>query len=221
LNQSTFNAIAAASSSSSSSSSSSPDASSFTNLTGPFTKVPKLPDHLAPRYESQTAFNHSKITFDPETSIATNTLTGKVTEYKKSDPIVFILANESMPGAFTPAAARLHRFKEAETQEDILFDKQGNAFVICPSHGDITKVEALQTDHADSASSIQQRQCEMVTELNNNLSIAKSFIEQFKLEDLFIEVNGKYQGTLYFYERYYNDIDNLWNICQTRDHIWH
>ena len=93
-------------------------------------------------------------------------------------------------------------------------DAKGNKYIICPAHGDVVKVESSQTDHVGSAKDILQKQCKMIEQLNANSLLAELFIIQFTLEELFVKVNDVYQGTLYFYERYYNDIDNLWNICQ-------
>jgi hypothetical protein len=178
-------------------------------------RAPVLPQNTASRYESSTAYKHSRIAFDPETMKAINIDTGTEKTYEKSNPIIFILSDSVMPGTFTPAAARLQRYNEDMSSDDILIDKKGNAFVICPSHGDIVKVESLQSDHADSSSAIRSRQVEMVAALNNKPDVAARFIEFFKLDDLLVEYQNKIYGTLYFYERYYNDIENLWNICQT------
>jgi hypothetical protein len=160
--------------------------------------------------------------------------------YKSSDAITFILADREMPGAFKPAAAREHRFSEDNDKQNgnILYDFQGNAHTICPAHGGLVSVQSLQTDHAHSSSDILKKQVALVKALNENLEFSKSFINTFELHDLFVLVESKipeqktskkndknilnknkvkkfeYQGTLYFYERYYNDIDNLWNICQ-------
>ena len=218
LAQANLDAMAATSSSLSTSSSA---PGLMNRLKEHFTKEPALPEHLATQFESHTSLKHSQIAFDPVTRTAMDMKTKIPKVYKKTDPIVFILADAAMPGAFKPAAARLHRYEEAEKHDDILLDFQNNAYIICPSHGDMVKVESLQTDHVDSASMIQQRQLEIINELNSNKKIAADFIAEFHLEDLFVlvetndqgTVNTNYQGTLYFYERYYND--NLWTICQS------
>ena len=46
-------------------------------------------------------------------------------------------------------------------------------------------------------------------------AFANFLIQQPGMEKFFIKVEGKYQGTLFFYELYFNDIDNLWLICQS------
>jgi hypothetical protein len=164
--------------------------------------------------------------------------------YKSSDAITFILADREMPGAFKPAAAREHRFSEDNDKKrgNILYDLQGNAHTICPAHGELVTVKSLQTDHAHSSSDILKKQLALIKALNENLEFSTSFIKTFELHDLFVLIEKKvpkekdkkdkkvdkiildkeekkmlleYQGTLYFYERYYNDIDNLWNICQS------
>jgi hypothetical protein len=183
-----------------------------------FSKPPLLPNNIAPNYIDKTLAKHSRIAYDSKQCIATtldeegNILKQK--QYKKTDPIDFIIADQSMPGALKPAAARKHRFEEENKNDDVLEDKNGNKYVICPAHGEVVKVESLQTDHVDSASAILQKQCTMVEELNNNNDLASIFIKRFGYEDLFVKVKDEYQGTLYFYEKYYNDIQNLWNICQ-------
>jgi hypothetical protein len=156
--------------------------------------------------------------------------------YKPSDAITFILADREMPGAFKPAAAREHRFSEDNDKKrgNILYDLQDNAHTICPAHGGLVSVKSLQTDHAHSSSDILKRQLDLIKALNENLDFSKSFIDTFELHDLFVLIEKKapkekkdkkvyknqdkklfeFQGTLYFYERYYNDINNLWNICQ-------
>ena len=34
------------------------------------------------------------------------------------------------------------------------------------------------------------------------------------MDKFFIKVGNTYYGTLFFYELYFNDIDNIWLICQ-------
>jgi hypothetical protein len=171
------------------------DSTTFSNLQSAFTKPPALPDHLAPRYQSNTSGKHMKIAYDPDTCIATDLNTGKSRTYQKTDPIAFILADEAMPGALTPAAARDHRYRDEEKHEGVLIDNQGNEHIICPAHGNVVKVEALQTDHVDSAKNILDRQRKIIAELNSNKDFAKTFITEFELDDLFVPVNNVYQGS--------------------------
>lgn len=196
----------------------SPSASTFTSLEAtPFTTLStetQLPNFLATNFVADTANKHAAIAYDPTTKIATNIKTNDVKEYKKSDPIKFIPSSESMTGTNAPAAARKHRHMENIDNDDIIINTQNKEHVICMAHGDMVQIEALQADHADSADAILARQEILVEKLNENREFAEQVMAQPDSEKFFALINGKYQGTQYFYERYYNDINNIWLICQ-------
>jgi hypothetical protein len=81
------------------------------------------------------------------------------------------------------------------------------------AHGDYVLVEALQADHMQAAEHIQHRQKELIDKLNEDNKFANFLMQQPGMGKFFVQVDGKYYGTVFFYELYFNDIDNIWLIC--------
>ena len=103
-------------------------------------------------------------------------------------------------------------------------DARENQLAPCIAHGDYVLVEGLQSDHAQAKENILARQRLLIEELNNNPVLAKAIMELDGIEKFFVKAQfpgdseKKYFGTLYFYELYFNDIDNIWLICQACNH---
>lgn len=175
-----------------------------------------LPHLGMPVQWNTTKEKHTRIAFDPTTNTAVNLDTLKVTKYSSS-PVGFIDSTEGrnpMPGAKAPAAARYTRYMEPKLHQHIIQGAHGEMLVPCIAHGDYVKVEALQADHMLAKDEIIRRQCDLVKTLNEDRGFASLVMNLAGAEKFFVKVNGQYYGTLYFYELYFNDIDNIWLICQ-------
>ncbi len=175
--------------------------------------LPKL--GLPVRWDT-TQKEHQKIVFDPETKETITIKTEKTTKPKKP-PVGFIMSTTGynpMPGTETPAAVRYERFQEPKLNEQMLQSASGDKLIPCLVHGDYVKVESLQADHMQAKENIMKRQKALVDKLNSDPEFAKFIMEQDGMEKFFIKVKDKYYGTLFFYELYFNDIDNIWLICQ-------
>lgn len=174
----------------------------------------RLPELGRPVNWDRTAKVHEKILIDPDNGKAFDPLTGK----PLSSAVGFIKATKGvdpMPGSLAPAAARVELYSKPEMQNSILLDNDAHYLVPCIVHGDYVKVESLQVDHLQAKENIRKRQDDLVRLLNNNAEFAEYLLKQPGMEKFFIKhtKDGKYYGTLFFYEVYFNDIDNLWLIC--------
>lgn len=95
----------------------------------------------------------------------------------------------------------------------------GKTCVPCIAHGDFVLVESLQADHVDAKSTIMQRQQNLVNKLNEDEAFAKFLLSQPGMSKFFVYIDNPtfgptgYYGTLFFYEFFFNDIDNIWLIC--------
>jgi hypothetical protein len=160
--------------------------------------------------------SHMHTLFNPATNTTINIETGKVTKHKVS-PVEFIKSTRgyhSMPGTERPAAVRLQRYVEPGHLSDaIVVDPHGHTLVPCIAHGDYVKVEALEADHIQAKGEIKRRQLALVQKLNTEPDFAAFVMQQDGMNKFFVQYKGKYYGTLYFYELYFNDIDNVWLIC--------
>jgi hypothetical protein len=162
-----------------------------------------------------------KNTEDTHTTILVDPITGKTFDHIKGSEVKsaigFIKSTKGanpMPGAEAPAAVRFALYSTPELQRHSLFDSDGNSLVPCIVHGDYVKVESLQADHLQAKENIKKRQNELVSMLNAHPSFAKFILEQPGMNKFFVKhTDDKYYGTLFFYEIYFNDIDNLWLIC--------
>lgn len=174
--------------------------------------LPKL--GLPVRWD-KTKEKHALIAFDPETNQVIDVTNGR-TKKSKISPIGFIESTKShmpMPGTETPASARLTRYLEPCFHQHFFRGSHGETLVPCIAHGDYVNVESLQTDHAQAKEEIQKRQQAIVARLNNDIRFANFVMSLEGIDKFFVKVGDKYYGTLYFYELYFNDIDNLWLIC--------
>ncbi len=68
---------------------------------------------------------------------------------------------------------------------------------------------AWQADHMHAKENIINRQKDLVKKLNDDQKFAKFIMKQDGMENFFVNVKGQYYGTLFFYELYFNDIDNI------------
>lgn len=183
--------------------------------------LPKL--GLPVKWE-QTQGKHQLTVFNPETMETIEILRdeeGIATEKKRKhahSPVGFITSTSgqnSMPGTLAPAAVRYDRYHEPKLNSMIVIDAHGKELMPCIAHGDYVHVEALQSDHAQAKSEILKRQKALVEKLNTDPDFAAFTMKKSGMEKFFIQLNdGKYYGTLFFYELYFNDIDNIWLICQ-------
>lgn len=174
-----------------------------------------LPNLGLPVRWSTTKEKHARIAFNAETNEIIDIATGKTKKHQGS-PIGFIEStsgNTPMPGTDTPASARLTRYLEPCFQQHFVRGSHGETLVPCIAHGDYVSVESLQTDHVQAKEEIQKRQQELIVRLNNDIGFSNFVMSLEGIDKFFVKVGDKYYGTLYFYELYFNDIDNLWLIC--------
>lgn len=174
-----------------------------------------LPNLGLPVKWDTTKEKHALTAFNPDTNEKITIHTGKSTKTKGS-PIGFIESTKGktpMPGTETPAAARLTRYLEPRFHEHFVRGSHGEILVPCLAHGDYVQVESLETDHAQAKEEIQKRQKALVDDLNQDHMFADFVMSLDGINKFFVKIGDKYYGTLYFYELYFNDIDNLWLIC--------
>ncbi len=193
---------------------------------------------LPVKWYKSTESEHTKIAYDPDKKQAYNLTKGKVTQVNL-DFITSTSGKNVMPGTKAPAAPRLERFNEDELQQNLVKDEESNVLVPCLVHGDYVKVESLQTDHLQAKEQILKRQKELIDLLNEKPEFAEFVMSLEGMDKFFVKTvfpkkqkaktsekqnktdetqtnkgKEKYYGTLFFYELYFNDIDNLWLICQ-------
>lgn len=161
-----------------------------------------------------TKEKHAKVAFNPITGETIDIDTGR--RSKNPNAVGFITATKNknpMPGATAPASVRYERFMGPCLQDALVKDATGSTLVPCIAHGDYVKVESLESDHLQAKEGIIKRQIELVAKLNAEPEFAKFILEQQGMDKFFIEYNDEYYGSLLFYELYFNDIDNIWLIC--------
>lgn len=182
----------------------------------------KLPSLGLPTKWERTQEEYSKVAFDPATDTTYN-IKMKVEKKLKANPISFINATAGknlMPGTNAPAAARYTRYQELANKGGIVTNARGEVYAICPTHGDFVKVESYQSDHMQPIAAIQTKQLELVEALNQNKNLAETVMNCPGIEKFFVKAkfsdstSERYYGTMLYYELYYNDIENLWLICQ-------
>jgi len=140
---------------------------------------------------------------------------GRIKQHKDS-PVGFITATKghhSIPGSSAPASVRVERYLQPCLHDSIVKDGAGNALAPCIVHGDYVKVESLESDHIQAKANILQRQKGLVEKLNQDPPFAEFILREPGMNKFFIKHKGEYYGTLFFYELYFNDIDNIWLIC--------
>jgi hypothetical protein len=169
---------------------------------------------LPVRWES-TQKRNMRIAFDPSNTTTIDIDTGQ-SKKLKSSPIGFIDSTKGknpIPGTETPAAARYTRYLEPCFNQHFITGPQGETLVPCIAHGDYVDVESLQVDHAQAKEDIQQRQQVLVALLNDDPEFARFVMQLDGMNKFFVKVDEIYYGTVFFYDLYFNDIDNLWLIC--------
>lgn len=178
----------------------------------------RLPATLPVRFESRTRFSHQKIAFNPDTGETFNLNDPKNIFVKKdTSPIQFIHLTHGqspMPGTDTPAAVRAARYQEPLFQAHLVKDSDECCYAPCMIHGDFVKVESLQADHVQAKEQILKRQKELIEQFNADPELAEFILNQPGMDKFFVKFNGVHYGTVFFYELYFNDIDNIWLICQ-------
>jgi hypothetical protein len=163
-----------------------------------------------------------KTVYDPSRKITLNIDTQAEKIYQKS-PVQFIKATTDkvkMPGTKKPDSVRYQRYSELKKQGYTLTDHEGYTLVPCLAHGDFVRVESLQADHIEAKQQILKRQRSLVSRMNSDKRFAKLIKSLSGMDKFFIKAiigndkKAKWYGTLYYYTLYFNDIDNLWLICQ-------
>ena len=169
---------------------------------------------LPVRWE-MTKKRNIRLAFNPATNATVDIDSGQ-SKKLKSSPIGFIESTPGktpMPGTNAPASARLTRYLEPCFNQHFVKGSRGETLVPCIAHGDYVDVESLQTDHAQAKEDIQQRQQALVAQLNDDPEFARFVMQLEGMDKFFVKVKGEYYGTVFFYNLYFNDIDNLWLIC--------
>ncbi|MBS0358991.1 MAG: hypothetical protein JSS53_06970 [Proteobacteria bacterium] len=180
-----------------------------------------LPSTLPVKWE-KTESGLVKIAFDP---ISGKKYDLELNRFVKPDtyPVRFITLTKgqhSIPGSEAPAAVRYQRYMEEDSRGSLVQNERGEWYAPCIAHGDYVKVESLQADHLQAKIKITKRQTELVEKLNDDPHFAEFLMQQAGMDKFFIKVFDTgigreiYYGTLFFYELYFNDIDNIWLICQ-------
>ncbi len=171
-----------------------------------------LPKLGLPVQWERTSERHQNIAYDAKTGQAIDLRTGK----KTTRSIDFITATKGkniIHGTQEPASVRVERYNEPCFHQHFIEDASGNTLAPCIAHGDYVKVESLEADHVQAKENIFKRQVGLVEKLNENSDFADFLMKQPGMEKFFVEHQGKYYGTLFYYEVYFNDIDNIWLIC--------
>ncbi len=172
----------------------------------------RFPELGMPARWQDTAEKNAKILINPTTGKAFDPLTGDALK----SVVGFIKATKgtcSMPGAETPAAARVTLYNSPEMQGNIILNNRGDHLVPCIVHGDYVRVESLQADHLHAKEDIKKRQDELVETLNKDHDFAEYILKQPGMDKFFVKYQDNYYGSYLFYQVYFNDIDNLWLIC--------
>lgn len=174
----------------------------------------KLPYLGLPVQWDTTKEKHTKIIFDPESGETIDMVSEK--HKKNKNAVGFITATKGknpMPGSETPASVRYTRFLEPCLQDVLITSATGDSLLPCIAHGDYVKVESLESDHAQPKENILKRQLRLVAKLNEDPEFAQFLLTRSGMNKFFVNYKGIYYGTLLFYEVYFNDIDNIWLIC--------
>lgn len=176
--------------------------------------LPKL--GLPVQWESSTSGQHTRIAFNPETGERFPIEPSRTLKKIKPGPVGFIHATDkyySMPGTEAPASVRFALFQDPRMQGALVEGSRGESLVPCLAHGDYVQVESLEADHVHAKSDIIARQMSLVNKLNTEPDFAEFVMKLDGINKFFVHIGGTYYGTLYFYELYFNDIDNIWLIC--------
>jgi hypothetical protein len=166
----------------------------------------------------KTQEKHTQIAVNPMTNETINVATGVIIKHKEF-PVGFIKStpgSHSMPGTDQPVAIRWTRYIEpGKLSEHMVTDSHGFQQVPCIAHGDYVNVSSLAADHVQAQKAIKERQKALIEKLNDKSEpeFAEFLMKQDGMDKFFVQWGGKYYGTLFFYEIYLNDIDNIWLIC--------
>ena len=161
----------------------------------------------------QTQEKHQRIAYDPRTRNPIDLNTGKRMALRSIDFITATKGKNIIHGTEEPAAVRVERYQEPCFHDHFITDASGNTLAPCIAHGDYVKVESLAADHLQAKENIFKRQAALVEKLNQDFYFASFLMKQPGMEKFFVEHQGQYYGTLFYYEVYFNDIDNIWLIC--------
>lgn len=171
-----------------------------------------LPKLGLPVKWAQTAQRHQNVAYDARTKQAIDLRTGR----KTTRSIDFITATKGknvIHGTEEPASVRVERYYEPCFHQHFIKDASGHTLAPCIAHGDYVKVESLESDHVQAKENIFKRQVGLVEKLNEDAAFADFLVKQPGMEKFFVKHEGKYYGTLFYYEVYFNDVDNIWLIC--------
>jgi hypothetical protein len=177
-----------------------------------------LPKLEMPLDWRKTKEKHTRIVVNPITNETINIETGTIIKHQEF-PVGFIkstLGNYPMPGTDQPAAVRCARYIEpGYLNEHIVVNPRSYPQVPCIAHGDYVSVASLAADHIQARKAIKRRQKALIEKLNDESEpeFAEFLMKQDGMDKFFVQWKGKYYGTLFFYEIYLNDIDNIWLIC--------
>jgi len=166
----------------------------------------------------KTQEKHTRIAINPITNETINIKTGEIIKHREF-PVGFIKSTPgsySMPGTNQPAAVRWARYIEpGKLSDHILTDFHGSLQAPCIAHGDYVSVSSLAADHIQAQKAIKERQKALIEKLNDKSEpeFAEFLMKQEGMNKFFVQWKGQYYGTLFFYEIYLNDIDNIWLIC--------
>jgi 5-methylcytosine-specific restriction endonuclease McrA len=144
------------------------------------------------------------------------------TATNKDPTKLFIKSSKSanpMQGSSTPSAARFTLYQQEVAADRMLKDAREKILVLCFPHGDFIPITDMDADHLHPKADFRKRQIALIEFLNKNPEFAEKFMETPGMDDFFklVTLDGqkKYLGTLYFYEKYFNDINNLWLLCHS------
>jgi hypothetical protein len=180
-----------------------------------FSENATLPPGMPVRWD-KTKEMHQRLAFNPRTNETWNLKENQFTK-AKSSTIGFITLTKGqnpMPGSETPAAPRVELYNQLQLRDCLCTDAARNQLAPCLAHGDYVKVQSLALDHATAWSEILKRQEGFVAKLNTDHAFAAFIMAQPGMDKFFVKIDDIYYGTVFFYELYFNDIDNLWLICQ-------
>jgi hypothetical protein len=199
----------------------------------------KLPSIMPPQW-GKTAKKHASMAYDPDKKKSFDLDSEEVDTYKEHPfKNLITIKNSSIQGTKSPAISRLERYNELKEQNQLIVDENDKILAPCLAHGDYVEIASLQSDHIQPKADILERQKETVNILNQNPEFAEKVMALDGMDRFFVkadfesknqdedentndnEVRNKgkekaerYYGTLFFYEVYFNEIDNLWLICQ-------
>lgn len=175
-----------------------------------------LPHLGLPAQWDKTQEKNTLLAFDPKGNKTIHIKSGEEKKTVKS-PVGFIEATRgqhALPGSQSPAAVRYTQYMEPRFHKSIVQGARGEFLAPCLTHGDYVKVEALQSEHLQAKETIRKRQQTLVNQLNDDPKLAQFIMTLNGMDKFFVKVKEQYYGTLFFYQLYFNDIDNIWLICE-------